>query len=44
MGNLAAKLAEFGWDAATVDGRDHATLRVALSRRPEHPVAVVARI
>jgi transketolase len=44
MGNIAAKLAEFGWDAGAVDGRDHDALRSALSRRPDHPVAVVARV
>jgi transketolase len=44
MGDIAAKLAEFGWDAETVDGRDHDALRAALSPRPAHPVAVVARV
>ena len=44
LGDIAAKLAEFGWDAVTVDGRDHDALRAALSPRPAHPVAVVARV
>jgi transketolase len=44
LGDIAAKLAEFGWDATTVNGRDHDALLAALSPRPEHPVAVVARV
>lgn len=44
LGDLAAKLGAFGWDTASVDGRAHEELRAALSRRPDHPVAVVARI
>ena len=44
MGDVAAKLAAFGWDAVSVDGRDHDELRVALSRRAGAPTAVVARV
>jgi transketolase len=40
-----ARLGSFGWDVAVVDGRDHAALEAALSRRvPDRPVAVVADI
>ena len=42
MGSIAAKLEPFGWDAVTVDGRDHDALREALSRRSDGPTAVVA--
>ena len=41
MGSIADKLAAFGWDAMTVDGRDHDELRAALSRTSDRPVAVV---
>ena len=44
LGDIAAKLAEFGWAAASVDGRDHEALRAALARRPARPVAVVAQV
>jgi transketolase len=44
MGDIAAKLAAFGWDATTVDGRDHDELRAALSHRADVPTAVVAAI
>jgi transketolase len=44
MGDIAAKLAAFGWDAVTVDGRDHDELLDALSRRGDRPTAVVARV
>ena len=44
LGDIAAKLAAFGWDAATVDGRDHDELRAALSHRAHVPTAVVAAI
>src|SRR5919198_428748 len=44
MGDVADKLAAFGWDAFTVDGRDHDELRAALSHRGEAPTAVVAVI
>lgn len=44
LGDLAAKLDAFGWHSSTVDGRDHGALRTALSPRPPHPVAVVARV
>jgi len=42
MGDIAAKLRAFGWDAVTVDGRDHAELRDAYERRAPGPTAVVA--
>jgi transketolase len=42
LGEIAAKLRAFGWDAVTVDGRDHHGLRHALQRRAAVPTAVVA--
>lgn len=42
IGPIDAKLAPFGWDAVTVDGRDDDALREALSRRGDRPTAVVA--
>jgi transketolase len=42
MGDIAAKLAAFGWDAVTVDGRDRAALRAAYERRADGPTAIVA--
>jgi transketolase len=42
MGSIAAKLAAFGWDAVTVDGRDHDALERALTREADGPDAVVA--
>jgi len=42
MGDIAAKLAAFGWHAVTVDGRDREALREAYERRAEGPTAVVA--
>jgi transketolase len=42
LGEIAAKLRPFSWDAVTVDGRDHDALREALSRRGGGPRAVVA--
>jgi transketolase len=42
MGEIAAKLRPFGWDAVTVGGRDHDALRSALARRGSGPRAVVA--
>jgi transketolase len=42
LGDLAAKLRPFGWDAVTVDGRDHDALRAAYVRRASGPTAVVA--
>jgi len=44
LGDIAAKLAAFGWDATTVDGRDHDQLRAALMHRADAPTAVVAAI
>jgi transketolase len=43
MSSIGRKLAVFGWDAVTVDGRDHDELREALSHQAEAaPTAVVA--
>jgi len=44
MGDIAAKIAAFGWDAVTVDGRDRAALRAAYERRADGPTAIVAVI
>lgn len=44
-GRIAARFATEGWQVATVDGRDHAELERALSRRPVGvPNAVVATV
>jgi len=42
MGDIAGKLAAFGWDAVTVDGRDRDALRAAYDRRAAGPTSVVA--
>src|SRR5262249_19196001 len=42
LGEIALKLGAFGWDAVTVDGRDHDALREAYGRRSDGPTAVVA--
>jgi transketolase len=42
LGDIAAKLAVFGWDAVSVDGRDRGALRTAYGRRADGPTAVVA--
>ncbi len=42
LGEIAEKLEAFGWDAVTVDGRDHDELREAYERRAAGPTAVVA--
>lgn len=42
LGEIAAKLTPFGFDAVTVDGRDHEALRGAYHRRSDGPTAVVA--
>jgi transketolase len=45
LGDLAAKLAAFGWASSTIDGRDHAQIYEALSRTDAtRPSAVVAEI
>ena len=45
LGDLAAKFADFGWAATTINGRDHEQIYQALSRTdPTHPTAVVAEI
>jgi transketolase len=41
---IAPRFAAEGWDAVTVDGRDHAALESALSRRPGRPGLVVAEV
>jgi transketolase len=44
-GELDQKLRLFGWDARTVDGRDHDQLRESLSRRStDRPTAAIADI
>jgi transketolase len=42
LGEIARKLDAFGWDAVTVDGRDHDELRAAYRRRADAPTGVVA--
>jgi transketolase len=42
LGEIAAKLRPFGWDATTEDGRDHDALRRALEHRSDSPTALVA--
>ena len=42
MGDIASKLAAFGWDAVTADGRDRDALRAAYERRADLPTAIVA--
>ena len=42
MGDIAGKLAAFGWDAVTVAGRDRDALRAAYDRRAAGPTSVVA--
>jgi transketolase len=44
MGDIAAKLRAFGWDAVAVDGRDHDALERALTRETDAPAAVVAGV
>ena len=44
MGDIAGKLAAFGWDAVTVDGRDHHALREAFGRRGDGYVEVLEGI
>ncbi len=44
MGDIALKLASFGWDAVTIGGRDHEALVRAFRRRSEAATAVVAAI
>jgi len=43
-GRIADRFTANGWHTATVDGRDHASLEVALKERPGGPNAVVARV
>jgi transketolase len=44
LGEIAAKLRAFGWDAVTEDGHDHEALRAAFERRGDAPTAVVASV
>jgi transketolase len=44
LGDIAAKLAPFGFDAVNVDGRDHDALRAGYERRAAGPTAVVAAV
>ena len=44
MRSIETKLNAFGWDAVTVDGRDHDALERALSRTTDRADAVVAVI
>ena len=44
-GGIASRFAAAGWDVVDVDGRDHAALRTALSRREAgQPNAVIAHV
>jgi len=42
LGDIAAKLSAFAWDAVSVDGRDREALRAAYERRADMPTAIVA--
>jgi len=43
LGNLEAKFAAFGWNAATVNGHDQEALFRAMTRTPDgHPSAIIA--
>ena len=43
LGNIAAKFAAFGWEAATINGHDHDAIYNALSKnRTDRPIAIVA--
>jgi len=44
MGDIAERLRAFGWDAVTVDGREHEQVRAAYEHRADVPTAVVARV
>jgi transketolase len=44
LGDIAAKLRQFGWDAVSEDGRDHEAMRRALERRGSTPTALVALV
>jgi transketolase len=44
MGDIADKLRAFGWDAVTVDGRDHDAIETAFRRRSDRPTALVAEV
>jgi transketolase len=44
-GGIAARYELEGWDAVTIDGRDHDAIEAALRREhPGHPLAVVAQV
>jgi transketolase len=44
MGSIAEKIGAFGWDAVTIDGRDHDQIEAALRWRSRRPGAVVAAV
>ena len=45
LGDIAAKFAQFGWSASTVDGRDLDQIEAALrSQQPDHPTAIIADV
>lgn len=45
LGDIAAKFAQFGWETATVDGRDLDQIEAALrQQQTNHPTAIVADI
>ena len=44
MGSIEEQLRAFGWDAVTVDGRDHDEIESGFRRRGDGPTAVVATI
>jgi len=43
-GQIAPRFAHEGWHAVTVDGRDHAALEAALTKRTDRPSVVVAEV
>lgn len=43
-GRIAARFTTEGWDVTSANGRDHAELEAALSRRTARPTAVVAAV
>ena len=45
LGDIAAKFAQFGWQAATVDGRNLDQIETALrQRQTDHPTVIVADV
>jgi transketolase len=43
-GRIPGRFAHEGWAAVTVDGRDHAALEAALTKRTDRPSVVVAEV